>query len=103
MEGIREVCERMGIAAYCRSIGSIGAMALGVTEEMNDYRDTLRINRADYLRLRKGCLERGIRIHPSRGRLYTSTAHTSEDVDKTLTVVDKVIGETFRRSAAAPT
>ena len=32
----------------------------------------------------------GIRLHPSRGRFYISTAHTEEDVAQTLRVFDEV-------------
>jgi glutamate-1-semialdehyde 2,1-aminomutase len=95
-DGVREISERNGIALYSDSLVSIGVIALGVRERLNDYRDTFKVNRIDYQRFRKGCLERGILISPTRGRLYVSTAHSTEDVDKTLIVMEEVLAEALR-------
>jgi glutamate-1-semialdehyde 2,1-aminomutase len=96
-EGIREICLRRDIGAYCNSAGSICGFALGVRERMNDYRDTLKVNRIDYQRLRRACLDRGIRLHPTRGRLYLSAAHTNGDVDRTLMVVEEALTKIVKR------
>jgi glutamate-1-semialdehyde 2,1-aminomutase len=96
-DGIRKISKRRGIALYSDSLASIGALAFGVREGMNDYRDTFKVNRIDYQRFRKGCLERGVRLHPTKGRLYTSAAHTVEDIDKTLTVMEETLAEMFKR------
>ena len=63
---------------------------------MMDYRDTLRVDKARYQQFRTLCLQRGIRLHPSRGRFYVSAAHTDEDVDRTLEVIEGVLTEMAR-------
>ena len=95
-DGIRKISERMGIIIYSDSLASIGMLAFGVREAMNDYRDTFKVNRIDYRRFRRGCLERGVRLHPTKGRLYISTAHTAEDIDETLIVMEEVLAEMFK-------
>jgi glutamate-1-semialdehyde 2,1-aminomutase len=90
-EGVTEIAERKGIALYCGSEGSIWQLAFGITERMKDYRDTFCVDKVAYQNFRMGGLERGIKFHPSRGRFYTSAAHTDEDVDKTLSVVDELL------------
>jgi len=94
MDGIRTISERRSISMYSDSIASIGMLAFGVRDPMNDYRDTFKVNRAEYREFRKSCLGRGVRLHPTKGRLYTSTAHTVQDIDETLLVVEKVLTET---------
>lgn len=95
-EGIASLAKRKHLTLYCYCLGSIWQLAFGVTEGMRDYRDTFKVDRTRYQRLRIGCLERGVRLHPSRGRLYTSAAHTDDDVEKTLEVMDDVLAETVK-------
>ena len=72
-------------------------IAFGVDEMLKDYRDNFKANKWDYQKVRRGCLQRGVRLHPSRGRLYTSAAHTEEDVDETLEVMEAVFSEIFKK------
>jgi glutamate-1-semialdehyde aminotransferase len=58
---------------------------------MKDYRDTFNIDKATYQRFRFLCQERGLRLHPWRGRFYTSAAHTGDDVTRTLEIADEVL------------
>jgi glutamate-1-semialdehyde 2,1-aminomutase len=95
-EGVKEIARREGIALYSASIASIWQLQFGISEPMTDYRDTLKVDKAQYQRFRTICLERGLRFHPSRGRFYTSAAHTDEDVDRTLEIVGEVLSEMSR-------
>ena len=59
-----------------------------------DYREWL--EKADvkfYERFVKGCEKYGVRFTDQRWREYISTAHTMEDVKRTLQIADVVLGE----------
>ncbi len=96
-EGINEIAKKRNITLYCEGVESIWQLAFGIRERMSDFRDNFKVNKIDYQIFRKGCLERGIRFHPSRGRFYTSAAHTDEDVDRTLSVADEVLSQISKR------
>ena len=96
-EGINEIAKKRNITLYCEGVESIWQLAFGIRERMSDFRDNFKANKIDYQIFRKGCLERGIRFHPSRGRFYTSAAHTDEDVDRTLSVADEVLSQISKR------
>lgn len=92
-EGATEIAERKGIMLYSASIASVWQLEFGITEPMRDYRDTFRVDKGQYQQFRTLCLNRGIRLHPSRGRFYLSAAHTDEDVERTLEVAEGVLTE----------
>jgi glutamate-1-semialdehyde 2,1-aminomutase len=94
-EGITEIGKRKKILLFCAGVGSIWQLGFGINEKLKDFRDGFRVDKVTYQKFRAGCLERGIRFHPSRGRFYTSTAHTEEDIERTLYVVDDVLGKIF--------
>ena len=95
-EGVTEIASRKGIVLYSASIASVWQLEFGITAPMTDYRDTLKVDKSRYQQFRTLCLDRGIRFHPSRGRFYVSAAHTDEDVDRTLVVVEEVLAEIAR-------
>jgi glutamate-1-semialdehyde 2,1-aminomutase len=95
-EGVAEVATRHGIPLYAASIASVWQVEFGITGPLADYRDTLKVDKGRYQQFRTLCLERGIRLHPSRGRFYVSAAHTDADVDRTLEVADGVLAEMAR-------
>ncbi len=100
VDGIAAIAKSNDICLFCDAVGSIWQLAFGIQQKMNDYRDNFMVNKVAYQKFRKGGLERGIRFHPSRGRQYTSAAHTAEDVEKTLLVVDELLCE-MRRDRSA--
>lgn len=95
--GINEIAKKTNMTLYCGGIESIWHLAFGIRERMDDFRDNFKVNKMDYQLFRKGCLERGIRLHPSRGRFYMSAAHADEDIDKTLSVFEEVLGKMSKR------
>ena len=46
-----------------------------------------------YEKFVEGCEDYGVRLTDRRGRLYLSTAHTEEDIQRTLIVADQVLDE----------
>jgi len=95
-DGVTEMASRKGIALYSASLASVWQLEFGITASLTDYRDTLKVDKSRYQQFRTLCLDRGIRFHPSRGRFYVSAAHTDEDVDRTLEVVEEVLAEIAR-------
>ena len=91
--GILDIAKKKNMVIYCDHIGSIWQIAFGISERMKDYRDNFKVDKLKYQRLRKKCFERGIRLHPSRGRQYVSAAHTDEDIDRTLLIIEEVLAE----------
>ncbi len=90
-KGITEIGKRFGFILYCSHVGSVWWLQFGIDKPMTDYRDTFKVDKGTYQRYRFLCQERGLRLHPWRGRFYTSAAHTQEDVIKTLEITEEVL------------
>jgi glutamate-1-semialdehyde 2,1-aminomutase len=93
--GVRERLDQRGVVFLATHMGSIWQLAFGVSEPLNDYRETFKVDKLAYQNFRQACLVRGVRLHPTRGRQYVSGAHTDDDVDQTLAVVEEVSAEVF--------
>ena len=79
---------------YLRHLGSIFVLGFGYTQDLGDFRDWLtQADLAAYQRFVAGCEDYGVRFTDRRGREYLSTAHTQEDIRRTLAVADQVLGE----------
>ena len=48
------------------------------------------VDKEMYDKLYFGCLKYGVRLMPEKGRTYITTAHTKEDIDRTLEVFEMV-------------
>ncbi len=92
-EGIIDISRNHDVDLYCEGIGSIWQISFGILERLKDYRDNFKVDKKRYQIFRDMCFVRGVRLHPSRGRQYVSVAHTDEDIEKTLLVVDEVFRE----------
>ena len=69
-------------------------MVLGTDEELVDYRDHYaKADKKMYTKLVQGCMERGIRLNPWRGRNYVCAQSTEEELDYTLKVIDELLGQ----------
>jgi glutamate-1-semialdehyde 2,1-aminomutase len=93
VDGIRERAQKHGIMAYINAVESVWQIAFGISGPLVDYRDGFRVDREMYHRFRMEMLNRGVRVHPTRGRQYVTAAHDEQDVEQTLAVVDEVFGE----------
>jgi glutamate-1-semialdehyde 2,1-aminomutase len=90
MEGLRERAARHEIEVLVQGPGPAFAMAFTDTSEITDYRSHLaNADTQRYARFCQGMLERGVRLI-GRGIWFVSTAHTEEDIERTLTVADEV-------------
>ena len=93
-EGVGKLAKKYGRKIYFRHIGSICVLAFGYEEDPEDFRDWL--GKADipfYRAFVEKCEQYGVRFTDRRGREYLSAQHTSEDIRRTLAVMDQVLGE----------
>lgn len=92
--GIEEICKKYDIKVTTRAIGGMWTMILGTDEELTDYRDHYeKADKKMYTKLVQGCMERGIRLNPWRGRNYMCAQSTEEDITYTLKVIDELLGK----------
>jgi glutamate-1-semialdehyde 2,1-aminomutase len=91
LDGIQVISKKGQIPLYCDGEGSIWQIAFGIDSRLADYRDTFRVDKPAYQRLKQECFKNGLRLHPFRGRLYTSAAHTAEDAAKTLEIIETAL------------
>jgi glutamate-1-semialdehyde 2,1-aminomutase len=90
-EGITDIGRRTGLVLYSAGLVSVWWLQFGIGEPPRDYRDTFRIDKLTYQKFYTLCMQRGLRLHPIRGRFYVSAAHTEEDVDRTLEIVEEAL------------
>ena len=93
-DGFQALGEKCRRKLYLRHLGSIFVLGFGYTQDLGDFRDWLtQADLAAYQRFVAGCEDYGVRFTDRRGREYLSTAHTQEDIRRTLAVADQVLGE----------
>ena len=93
-DGFQALGEKYRRKLYLRHLGSIFVLGFGYTQDLGDFRDWLtQADLAAYQRFVAGCEDYGVRFTDRRGREYLSTAHTQEDICRTLAVADQVLGE----------
>lgn len=92
--GLMELGKKYGIKIYATANRSICQVQTGVDYPVKDFRDCLaNVDYPLYNELFLKTTEYGVRITSARGRLYLSTAHTEEDIDKTLEVFEQILSE----------
>lgn len=90
-DGIVSLAHKHGLKAYANHHNAICQMQLGMDRAPESYRDYLEnADRESYDKLYLLARDYGVRLTSSRGRIYLSTAHTEEDIDKTLEVFDTI-------------
>lgn len=93
-DGFQKLGTKYKIPVYTRVVGGIFILYFGFENDVSDYREWLeKADTALYEDFVKGCERYGVRFTDQRGREYISTAHTMEDVKRTLQVADIVLGE----------
>lgn len=91
VEGTLNLAKNYGIKMWGRAAGATWAINMGIDRPLKDYRDVLEnVDNTLYQNFTRGCLDRGVRLNPWRGRYYITTEHTYEDVEKTLEVFEDV-------------
>ena len=87
MEGIREISHRLGLHLLVEGLPTAFAVAYTERPAIRDYREYAEhCDQTKYKRLVLALLERGVHV-AMRGIWYLSTAHTTDDMAKTLEAV----------------
>jgi glutamate-1-semialdehyde 2,1-aminomutase len=92
MDGLAAVLESRQIAARLQGFPAIFHIGLGRREPIESYRDTLRLDKAMYVRLTAAMLRRGVRAL-ERGAWFLSTEHDDAVIGATVQAFDDALGE----------
>ena len=93
MRGINEAGKRFGIPVQTTGFGTAFSVHFTERSTLRNYRDTLDDD-DELLRIwLRECLWEGVYLMPG-GRIYTSAVHTSDDIAKTLAVMERVLQRT---------
>ncbi len=80
-----------GIKTYAEHHNGIVQFQFGIDRAPKDWRDVLEnVDSKMYDNFYNLCRDYGVRITSMRGRIYISTAHTDEDIDRTIEVFKRV-------------
>lgn len=91
MEGFRTLASKHEVPMLVQGAGPVFALAFTDAAEITDYRSQASLADHDkYRRFRRGMLEQGVRMKGS-GVWFVSTAHSDQDVRKTLDAADAVL------------
>lgn len=94
VEGIKELGQKHGIKLYAAANRSICQLMMGMDRPAESFRDFLsNVDSAKYNQIFLKAAKYGVRLTYSRGRIYLSTAHTEQDIKKTLEVFDQIFSE----------
>jgi glutamate-1-semialdehyde 2,1-aminomutase len=86
--GITQVLRNAGYAVVTSGDGPVFQVSF-MPEPAKNYRDTLHAQSSLYSDFALGLLAQGVLVLPD-GRWYVSTAHTDDDIDRTLEIVRTV-------------
>ena len=89
--GIKDLGRKHGIKLYSEAVSAICIMEFGIDRPLNDFRDCLSsLDQTRYAQVVSMSEKYGVRFSDKRGRIYLSTQHTQEDINRTLEVLDQV-------------
>ncbi len=91
-DGIQQAAKNRGIPLMACGFGAAFAVHFTARNRLVNYRDTLDDDAVRLQRFLEACVRRGVYSLPD-GRFYTSAAHTEQDIEKTLAVLDDALGE----------
>ncbi|GHU67638.1 glutamate-1-semialdehyde-2,1-aminomutase [Clostridia bacterium] len=93
-DGVAKLGKKYGIKLMAHQIGSIWTLIFGTDEPLVDYRDHFKkVDKAMYQKMCRLSLENGVRLNPWRGRQYISTAHTMDDIERTLEILEPIFAQ----------
>lgn len=92
MRGIEDIARKAGKDIHVRGVPTAFFVSFNDRERIVDYRTSLSRDREAYTRFWLALQERGVRTIPD-GLWFVSTAHTQDDVDKTLRAVADAMKE----------
>lgn len=87
--GFMKLSKKYDIPLYCTVQGSIVVLQLGTSKQATTFREFLEnTDIKKYQKLFHIAKSYGVRITPLRGRIYLTTAHTEQDIDKSIEIFD---------------
>jgi len=89
-EGVRKIADSLSIPVQIPGDGPV-LQILFSEHEVVDYRSTLAADRRKSHQLGVELIKRGVFTVPG-GKVYISTAHTNEDIDRTLEIIEQAMG-----------
>ena len=91
MEGLSNVSKSLESDLHVQGVGSVFAISFTTKQEIINWRDHARnCDDGKYQQFAKEMLKQGIRLS-SNGRTHLSSAHTYEDLDKTIAAAAAVL------------
>ncbi|MGA0275427.1 MAG: aspartate aminotransferase family protein [Dehalococcoidia bacterium] len=91
MEGLQEVAKSLESDLHVQGLGSVFAISFTTKDEITNWRDHARnCDDEKYARFASEMLKEGVRLS-SNGRTHLSSAHTDEDIEKTIAAAEKVL------------
>lgn len=93
-EGLTALGTSYQIPLHASHAGAIVMLHFGRLTAPIDFRNALMtVDQQRYDQVVCAALARGVRLTPKRGRLYLSTAHSGDDIRRTLAIIDDVFQE----------
>jgi glutamate-1-semialdehyde 2,1-aminomutase len=86
--GIREIMARRRIKAWVQGVGARFGLLFGLDREPRNYRDVAKQDLEMMRRFHLACLRRGVYLHYISPHHGYSSAHTMDDIEETLNVID---------------
>jgi glutamate-1-semialdehyde 2,1-aminomutase len=83
IHGVAAALRDAGVTATVTGFPEIFHVGFGLTQPPRNYRDIIACDRAGYIRLTTGLLQRGVRVL-ERGAWFISTTHSDAVIDETL-------------------
>lgn len=94
-DGVREILQPYGDRIHYNAIGSLSTIFF-TDHAVRDAETSRTCDTELYARYFRGMIDRGIYIAPSQFEAtFVSAAHTSEDIDRSLTALQEVLSELF--------
>ena len=91
MDGLRDVAKSLESDLHVQGVGSVFAISFTTKQEITNWRDHARnCDDGKYMRFAREMLKQGVRLS-SNGRIHLSSAHTDEDIDKTIAAAAAVL------------
>ncbi|WP_455285329.1 aspartate aminotransferase family protein [[Eubacterium] cellulosolvens] len=97
-DGLQQICEKTGHDSVVQGVGPMFQLYFTRLKRINTYRQSLQCDYEKFKDFREMMLERGVYFHPDgTERLMLSAAHTSEDIEKTLSAAEDCISKLPKR------
>ncbi|MGD8496924.1 MAG: glutamate-1-semialdehyde 2,1-aminomutase, partial [Gemmatimonadales bacterium] len=101
-DGLVAAADDAGIPARWNGVGAMGSLFF-TSEPVTDWESAAAGDRTRYARFFHGMLDRGVYLAPSPFEAwFVSTAHTDEDLDRTVSAAREVFAGEARRAATGP-